>query len=139
MSYAVVALLCIAVSFLAVRLIHIKHQLRSVSEQMEENEHEYICVDFVDKDIEDVVLRINKNVDLLQRTKAQAGQVEHTDTERSQNQAGHQIGGNCRERQLLGQTGHQKTANDTNSDLDKQHFQKNHPLFFKNSYHHSTF
>lgn len=78
MSYAVVALLCIAVSFLAVRLIHIKHQLRSVSEQMEENEHEYICVDFVDKDIEDVVLRINKNVDLLQRTKVDAQRSEQS-------------------------------------------------------------
>lgn len=76
MSYAVIALLCVVISLLAVRLILIKRQLRSVAKQMEENEQEYICVDFVDKDIEGVALRINKNVDFLQKTKVDAQKNE---------------------------------------------------------------
>ena len=72
MSYIIILILVIVVSFLILRLYLVKHQLREIVGQMEELGENFISVDFVDRDLETVALQINKMIDLIQNIKAES-------------------------------------------------------------------
>lgn len=72
MIYFIILILIIVVFFLGAKLCLIKMQLRKISYQMQEQEEGFISVDFVDKDLEIVVLNMNKKSEQLQKLKVDA-------------------------------------------------------------------
>lgn len=68
----IIVLLIMVVSFLSLKLYLVKHQMRKIVKQLEEQGENFISVDFVDRDLETVALKINENLDLLQKIKAEA-------------------------------------------------------------------
>lgn len=72
MSYIIILILVIVVSFLILWIYLVKHQLREIAGQMEELEENFIFVDFVDRDLESMALQINKMIDLMQNVKAES-------------------------------------------------------------------
>lgn len=68
----IIVILIMVVSFLILKLYLVKHQMRKIVKQLEEPGENFISVDFVDRDLETVALKINENIDLLQRAKAEA-------------------------------------------------------------------
>ena len=77
MTYIVIILiLIIVVSFLSVKLYLVKRQLRKMAEQMQEQDEATVSVEFVDKDLETVALRINEKLERLQKVKVDAAKNE---------------------------------------------------------------
>lgn len=77
MAYMIIVLLLIAaVLFSAAKLRLVKRQLKEIKKQMEEQAEVFISVDFVDRDVEAVALRINEKLDKLQRVRAEAVKSE---------------------------------------------------------------
>ena len=68
----IIVLLIMVVSFLFLKLYLVKHQMRKIVKQLEEQEENFISVDFVDRDLETVALKINENLALIQKIKAEA-------------------------------------------------------------------
>ena len=68
----IIVLLIMVVSFLCLKLYLVKHQMRKIVKQLEEQGENFISVDFVDRDLERVALKINENLDLIQKIKAEA-------------------------------------------------------------------
>ena len=68
----IIVLLIMVVSFLSLKLYLVKHQMRKIVKQLEEQGENFISVDFVDRDLERVALKINENLDLIQKIKAEA-------------------------------------------------------------------
>ena len=60
------------VSFLILKLCLVKQQMRKIVKQLEEPGENFISVDFVDRDLETVALKINENLDMIQKIKAEA-------------------------------------------------------------------
>lgn len=76
-AYMITVLLLIAaVLFLAAKLRLVKRQLKEIKKQMEEQAEGFISVDFVDRDVEAVALKINEKLDELQRVRAEAVKSE---------------------------------------------------------------
>ena len=62
MTYMIIILiLIVAVSFLSVKLCLVKRQLRKIADQMHEQAEGFVSIDFVDKNLEEIALKINKN------------------------------------------------------------------------------
>ena len=62
MTYIVIIfILIIVVSFLSVKLCLVKRQLRKMAEQMQEQDETTVSVEFVDKDLEELVLSGKNN------------------------------------------------------------------------------
>ena len=77
MTYIVIiSILIIVVSFLSVKLYLVKRQLRKMAEQMQEQDEATVSVEFVDKDLETVALRINEKLERLQKVKVDAAKNE---------------------------------------------------------------
>lgn len=72
MSYIVILILVIVVSFLLLKLYLIKQQLKNIAKQMEEQKESLVSVEFVDQDLEAVTIQINKIVESVQSIKAEA-------------------------------------------------------------------
>lgn len=68
----IIVLLIMVVSFLFLKLCLVKQQMRKIVKQLEEQGENFISVDFVDRDLETVALKINENLALLQKIKAEA-------------------------------------------------------------------
>ncbi|MDD6071223.1 MAG: HAMP domain-containing sensor histidine kinase [Clostridiales bacterium] len=68
----IIAVLVIVVSFLTLKLCLVKQQMRKIVKQLEEQGENFISVDFVDRDLETMALKINENLDLIQKIKAEA-------------------------------------------------------------------
>ena len=78
MDIIIIIILIIVVSFLAFRLYLVKQQLKRVAGQMKEQRENFISVDFVDKDLEAVVIQINEMIDSIQLIKVEAAKGEQT-------------------------------------------------------------
>lgn len=77
MIYIVIILiLIIVVFFLSVKLYLVKRQLRKIAAQMQEQDETTVSVEFVDKDLEAVVLHINEKLERLQSVKVDAAKNE---------------------------------------------------------------
>lgn len=73
MTYMIIILiLIVAVSFLSVKLCLVKRQLRKIADQMHEQAEGFVSIDFVDKNLEEIALKINKNQERLQKIKVEA-------------------------------------------------------------------
>ena len=72
MIYLVIIILSIAVFFLSVKICLMKRQLKRIIEQMQEQDEGFVSVDFVDKDLETLVLNINKKSERMQKLKVDA-------------------------------------------------------------------
>lgn len=73
MAYIIIILLLIAaVSFTAVKLWLIKRQLKEMKGQMEAQAEGFVSVDFVDRDVEAVAMKINGLLGELQKVRAEA-------------------------------------------------------------------
>ena len=72
MMYLIISILIIVVFFLSVKLCFIKRQLKKIAEQMKEQDEGLVSVDFVDKDLETVVLHINEKAEKMQKLKVDA-------------------------------------------------------------------
>lgn len=72
MSYLIMFILIIVVSFLCLKLYLVKKQLKKIAKQMEEQRESTVSVDFVDKDLEAVAIQINYMIDSLQSVRAEA-------------------------------------------------------------------
>lgn len=68
MEYLIILILFAAVVILAVRYYVLKKQLKSISEQLREEQIRLVTVDFVDHDIEKVVQEINELLERIQQT-----------------------------------------------------------------------
>ena len=72
----IIVLLIMVVSFLILKLCLVKQQMRKIVKQLEEPGENFISVDFVDRDLETLALKINKNLDLLQQVRVEAAKSE---------------------------------------------------------------
>lgn len=72
----IIVLLIMVVSFLVLKLCLVKQQMRKIVKQLEEPGENFISVDFVDRDLETLALKINKNLDLLQQVRVEAAKSE---------------------------------------------------------------
>lgn len=72
----IIVLLIMVVSFLILKLCLVKQQMRKIVKQLEEPGENFISVDFVDRDLETLALKINKNLDLLQQVRVEATKSE---------------------------------------------------------------
>lgn len=72
MSGVIGLILIIVVSFLSLKLYLVKRQLREVSRQLKEVGEHFVSIDFVDKDLEELVLQINKMLALMEKIKAES-------------------------------------------------------------------
>lgn len=72
MSYIIIFILVIVVSFFGLKLYFVKQQLKSIAKQMEEQEESLLSIDFVDKDLERVTIQINHIIDSVQTIRAEA-------------------------------------------------------------------
>lgn len=61
----IIVLLIMVVSFLILKLCLVKQQMRKIVKQLEEPGENFISVDFVDRDLETLALKINKNCDRI--------------------------------------------------------------------------
>lgn len=68
MEYLIILIFFAAVVILAVRYYVLKKQLKSISEQLREEQIRLVTVDFVDHDIEKVVQEINELLERIQQT-----------------------------------------------------------------------
>ena len=76
MIYIIILILIIVVSFLSVKLLLIKRQLRRIALTMQEQDEGLVSVDFADKDLESVALQINKKLEQMQQAKAESAKNE---------------------------------------------------------------
>ena len=72
MSGVIGLILIIVVSFLSLKLYLVKRQLREVSRQLKEVGEHFVSIDFVDKDLDELVLQINKMLALMEKIKAES-------------------------------------------------------------------
>lgn len=72
MSYLIIFILIIVVSFLCLKLYLVKQQLKKIAKQMEEQSESTVSIDLVDKDLEAVTIQINHMMDSLQNVRAEA-------------------------------------------------------------------
>lgn len=72
MEYLIIAILSAAALFLAARLLLIKKQLKSVSEQLDDYNGKLISVDFTGDELEEIVLKINSMIDDISKIKSDA-------------------------------------------------------------------
>lgn len=72
----IIVLLIMVVSFLILKLCLVKQQMRKIVKQLEEPGENFISVDFVDRDLETLALKINENLDLLQQVRVEAAKSE---------------------------------------------------------------
>lgn len=73
MAYMIIILLLIAAaSFFAVKFRLVKRQLKEMQRQMEAQAEGFLSVDFVDRDVEAVALKVNGLLGELQRVRAEA-------------------------------------------------------------------
>ena len=72
MMHLIISVLIIVVFFLSLKLCFIKRQLKKIAEQMKEQDEGLVSVDFVDKDLETVVLHINEKAEKMQKLKVDA-------------------------------------------------------------------
>lgn len=71
MEYIVIFILSAAVFFFGAKYILIKRQLKSVSKQLEESEDRLISVEFVDDELEEIVVKINRMIAHIQSIRAE--------------------------------------------------------------------
>ena len=72
MSYFIIFILVIVVSFLLLKQYLLKQQLKNIAKQMEEQSESLVSIDFVDKDLETVTIRINDMIDSIRTVRAEA-------------------------------------------------------------------
>ena len=70
--WIIISILIIVVFFLSVKLYLIKNQLRRMAKEMNECDEGQVSVDFVDKDLENLVININKKSEEMQKLKVDA-------------------------------------------------------------------
>lgn len=76
MVYFIIFILLIVVSFFGLKLYLMKQQLKNIAQQMEEQSGHFVSIDFVDKDLENVVIQINEIIDSVQEERAEARKAE---------------------------------------------------------------
>lgn len=72
MSYLIIFILVIVVSFLLLKQYLLKQQLKNIAKQLEEQSESSVSIDFVDKDLEAVTIKINSILDSIQTVRADA-------------------------------------------------------------------
>ncbi len=68
MEYIIILILFAAVVFFAGKYYRLKKQLKAVSRQLNDEQNQLVTVEFIDSDIELVVLEINKLLEKIQQT-----------------------------------------------------------------------
>lgn len=76
MSYIIIFILVIVVSFLLLKQYLLKQQLKNIAKQMEEQSESLVSIEFVDKDLEKVTIKINNMIDSVQTVRAEAMREE---------------------------------------------------------------
>lgn len=72
MEYLIIVILSAAVLFLAARLLLIKKQLKSVSEQLDDYNGKLVSVELTGDELEGIVLKINSMIDDISKIKSDA-------------------------------------------------------------------
>lgn len=74
----IILILIVIVSFLSVKLCLLKRQLKKINSLLQEPGEVFIDVDFIDKDLVETALNMNKKLEILEKVRLEAKKKEQT-------------------------------------------------------------